>query len=343
MSQPAPIPPSFQLSRVAASLWIPRALYAAASLGVADAIGADGSSSDAVAQAIGADPAATHRLLRAMVALELCTEADDGRFVLTPLGVCLRADGPDSVRSWVLLMGGEMVWRSWGLLSECVRTGKPAPMLLEGKDAFEWMAAHPTEFAIFDHSMQELTRRAAPAIAAACDFAGARTVVDVGGGHGALLSGILQHHPALRGIVFDQPHCAAGAAALAAATGVGDRTRFVSGSFFEAVPAEADVYLLKSVIHDWNDARSIDILRVCRAALRADARVVLVEVVVPARPGTSPLDQMIAGTDLNMLVMTGGRERTEAQYRALCDAAGLRLARVLPTATAFSVIEAVPA
>lgn len=341
MTQPPP--PQFQLSRLVASLWVPQALHAAASLGVADAIAADGSPSDAVARAIDADPAAVHRLLRALVALEACTEREDGRFLLTPLGACLRADAPDSVRSWILLMGGEMVWRCWGKLADCVRSGEPAPMLLEGKDAFAWIAAHPAESAIFDHSMRELTRRAAPAIAAAYDFAVAAAAVDVGGGHGALLAGVLQRHPALRGVVFDQPHCAAGAATLASEAGVGDRCRFVAGDFFATVPEGADLYLLKSVIHDWDDERAAAILRVCRAALRPGARVLLVEIVVPPRPGTSPLDHMIAGTDLNMLVMTGGRERTEAQYRALCDAAGLRLARILPTATAFSLLEAAPA
>ena len=337
------IPPALQLTRLAASLWIPQTLHAAAVLGVADAIAADGTTSAAVAETIGADPAATHRLLRAMAALELCREADDGRWLLTELGACLRADAPDSVRSWVMLMGGDMVWRSWGRLAESVRTGQPAPMLLEGKDAFAWMADHPTEFAIFDHSMRELTRRAAPAIAAAYDFSGARAVVDVGGGHGALLAAVLVANPHLRGTVFDLAHCAEGAAELAGAADVGDRCGFATGSFFESVPAGADVYLMKSVIHDWNDERSQVILRACRAALRPGARLVLVEVVVPERPGTSPLDQMIAGTDLNMLVMTGGCERTEAQYRALCEAAGLRVTRILPTATAFSLIEAEPA
>jgi SAM-dependent methyltransferase len=327
---------------MAASLWIPQTLHAAASLGVADAIAADGTASADVAQTIGADPGATHRLLRAMAALELCQETDDGRFTLTALGMPLRADAPDSVRSWLLLMGGEMVWSSWGRLADSVRTGQPAPMLLEGKDAFTWMADHPTEFAIFDHSMRELTRRAAPAIAAAYDFGAARAVVDVGGGHGALLAAVLVANPHLRGTVLDLAHCAEGAAELAGAAGVGDRCGFATGSFFESVPAGADVYLMKSVLHDWNDERSAAILRACRAALRPGARLVLVEVVVPQRPGTSPLDQMIAGTDLNMLVMTGGCERTEEQYRGLCAAAGLRVTRILPTATAFSLIEAEP-
>ncbi|MBX3027418.1 hypothetical protein KF840_21175 [bacterium] len=339
MSHPG-IPPSLQVSRLAASLWIPQALHAAARLGVADAIAADGTASADVARAIGADPLATHRLLRALVALELCRRTDDGRFLLTPLGACLRADAPDSVRAWVLLMGGDMVWRSWGRLADCVRAGECAPRLFEGKDAFESMADHPLERAIFDQSMQELTRRAAPALVAAYDFAAARTVVDVGGGHGALLAAVLAAHPHLRGTVFDLAHCAEGAAGLAGEAGVGDRCGFASGSFFDSVPPGADVYLLKSVIHDWDDERSRAILRACRAALRPGARLLLIEVVVPERPGTAPLDQMIAGTDLNMLVMTGGRERTEAEYRALCEAAGLRVNRILPTATAFSVVEA---
>lgn len=337
-----PLPPALQLSRLAASLWIPQALHAAATLGVADAIAAEGSTSAEVAGAIGADPGALHRLLRALVALDLCTEGDDGRFALTPLGACLRADAPDSVRAWVRLMGGEMVWRCWGRLADCVRSGAPAPMLLAGKDAFEWIAAHPTESALFDQSMRELTRRAAPALASACDVTGARAVVDVGGGHGALLAALLQRHPALRGAVYDLPHCAAGAAALLGEAGVADRGRFVPGNFFERVPDAADLYLLKSVIHDWNDERAIAVLRACRAAMHPAARLLLVEVVAPARPGRSPLDQMIAGTDLNMLVMTGGRERTEAEYRALCAAADLAVARIVPTATAFSLIEAVP-
>lgn len=337
------LPPAFQLSRMAASLWIPQTLHAAATLGIADAIAPDGSTSAAVAAAVGAHPGATHRLLRAMAALELCQETDDGRFTLTPLGTPLRADAPDSVRSWMLLMGGDMVWNSWGRLAECVRTGECAPQLLAGKNAFEWMADHPAEFAIFDHSMQELTRRAAPAIAAGYDFSAVRTVVDVGGGHGALLAAVLAANPHLRGTVFDLAHCAEGAASLAGEAGVGDRCGFATGSFFESVPAGADLYLMKSVIHDWNDERSTAILRAGRTALRPGARLVVVEVVVPDRAGTSPLDQMIAGTDLNMLVMTGGSERTEAQYRDLCAAAGLRITRILPTATAFSLIEIEPA
>ncbi|MFN8641540.1 MAG: methyltransferase [Candidatus Binatia bacterium] len=181
-------------------------------------------------------------------------------------------------------------------------------------------------------------------MAAAYDFADARTVVDVGGGSGALLPAILQRHPELQGIVFDRLQlCRRRRRVACVAAGVADRCRFVAGDFFARVLDGAEVYLLKSVIHDWGDARAGAILRVCRAAMPRAARLLLVEVVMPARLGCSPLDQMIAGTDLNMLVMTGGRERTEAEYRALCADAALRVARVIPSATAFSLIEAVPA
>ncbi|MDX2165788.1 MAG: methyltransferase [Deltaproteobacteria bacterium] len=337
------IPPSIQLSRMISSLWIPQAIHAAAALGVADALGDAARPSAAVATAIAAHPGATHRLLRALVALGLCTQADDGNFALTPLGACLRSDAPDSVRSWALLMGGRMVWDSWARLSDCVRTGECAPQLIAGQNAFEWIAAHPDEFAVFDRSMQELTTRLSGLVAASYDFSAAHTVVDVGGGHGALLPAILAANPALHGVVFDQPHCGAGAAALAERAGTAARTRFVGGDFFRAVPEGGDVYLLKSVIHDWDDERSLAILRACRAALQGAARLVIVEIVVPATPGSSPLDQLIASTDLNMLVATGGCERTEAQYRALCDAAGLAISRILPTPSPFSLIETRPA
>jgi len=334
------LPPAAQLSRMVASLWIPQTIHAAAVLGVADAIGDAALDSADVALTIGADAAATHRLLRALVALELCRQDADGRFALTRMGQCLRDDAPDSVRAWAELMGGEMVWNCWGRLVDCVRTGQPAPHLIAGKTAFEWIAAHPAEFAVFDRSMQQLTRRIASAIAAAYDFSAARMVVDVGGGHGALLPAILTANPALHGVVFDQPHCRAGAEALAADAQLTARCRFVGGDFFSAVPAGGDVYLIKSVIHDWDDSHSLSILRACATAMAPTARAVVVEVLVPSAAGASPLDQMIAGTDLNMLVNTGGRERTETAYRELCAAAGLRVTRIISTPTPFSLIEA---
>ena len=339
---PADLPAPFRLSRMITSLWVPRTIYTAAALGLADAMAAGPRTSADLAAAVGAHPESLHRLMRALVALELCTMGDDGRFELTPLGACLRSGTPDSVRSWALLMGGG-VWLSWARLIDCVRTGNAVPTLDGSATPFDDMTANSDAYAIFSEAMVQLTRHMAGAVAASYDFSGIRTIVDVGGGYGALLPPILAANPEMRGIVVDMPGCREGAQRLFEQTHIAARCEFVAQDMFEAVPGGADAYIIKSVIHDWDDERSVAILRTCRSAMRASARLLIVEVVVPDRPGTSPLDQMIASTDLNMMVVTGGKERTESQYRALLDAAGFTLARIVPTPAAMSVIEARPA
>jgi len=323
------------------SLWIPQAIFTAAALGVADALADGARRSDDLARTVGAHPGALHRLLKALVAAELCSVTDEGAFALTPLGDCLRAGTPDSVRSWVLLMGSPMVWGSWGRLVECVRSGSSVPQLDGWESPFDFREMHPAERAVFDQAMAERTRHLAGAIAAGYDFSGIRTLVDVGGGFGALLPPILSAHPEMRGVVFDQPHCREGALRLFAAGGLAERCECSGGSFFEAVsPAGADAYLAKSVLHDWDDARCRDILRSIRAAMGHGSRLLLVEMVVPDRPGTSPDDVTIAASDLNMLVRTGGKERTEADFRALLAGVDLRVTRIVPTPATMSVVEA---
>jgi O-methyltransferase/methyltransferase family protein len=333
-----PLPYPFQMSRLATSYWVPQAIYVAAELGVADALGDDARSAADIARAVGADPAALERLLRALVAIEVCTAGDDGRFALTPLGSCLRSDSRDSVRAWVLLVGGPRCWLPWGRLVECVRTGKSVPAL-DGRATWVEPSDDPAASDTFNQSMVQLTRHLAGAVAVSYDFGGMRTVVDVGGGYGALLPPILKSNPGLRGIVFDLPRCRDGARALAEKVRLADRTEFVGGDFFTDRLPKADAYLVKSVIHDWDDARSVAILRNVRAAMDASARVLVIEPIVPDRPGSSPFDAMLAHTDLNMLVVTGGRERTERDFRALVQAAGLRVERIVPTPAAFSIIE----
>jgi len=341
MSQHTPdIPAPFQLSRMISSLWVPQAIHAAAALGIPDLLAAGPKHSDDLAAQAGAHPGALHRLMRGLTALGLCTSTDSGAFQLTPLGDCLRSDTRDSVRSWALLMGGEMVWHSWGQFLECVRTGVPAPKLLDGMDTFEHIEANPEAAAVFDKSMVELTRHLGGAIAMSYDFSLITKLVDVGGGYGALLPPMMKANPAMQCAVFDREHCRDGAEQLFDKVGLGDRFEFLAGSFFEKVPAGADAYLLKSVIHDWDDERSLAILRNCRAAMRGPARLLLVEIVVPEEIGTSPLDAMIASTDLNMLVNTGGCERTEGEYRELLDAADLRVEQIVATPAAFSIIDA---
>ncbi len=336
-------PPRLMLTRLILSVWAPRSIHAAAELGIPDLLANGPRRSDELAQAAGAHPGALYRLMRALVALELCSQTEDGAFDLTPMGHCLRSDSPDSARSWALLMGGRYASRGWERLADCVRTGQPAPKLLGEKDAFEAMAADPEMAAIFYQAMLETTRQAAAALIEAYDFSGVRSLVDIGGGYGALLAAILAAYPDMRGKVFDLPHCQDGATRLLEESGVGGRAEFVAGDFFESTPAGADVYILKSVIHDWDDDRGLKIFRNCRAAMNNGSRLLVIEPIVPEHVGSSSRDGVIIGSDLNMLVMTGGRERTEAEFNALLEEAGLRVARIVTAPpTAFSVIESLP-
>ncbi len=335
---PPAIPLPFQLSRMVTSYWVPQAIFTAAALGVADALAGGPKASGELARAVDADPDALGRLMRALVVLQLCTLTGDGRYELTPLGSCLRSDTPDSVRSWVLLVGGARVWSSWGRLAECVRAGRSVPAL-EGRDTWVAPVEDTGATSLFNQAMVELTRHLAGVIAGAYDFSEIGSIVDVGGGYGALLPPVLKANPRLRGIVFDLPQCRDGARALAEKTGVADRCEFVAGSFFDDPLPAAGAYIIKSVIHDWDDEHGVAILRRIHAAMDAAARLLVVEPIVPERVGTSPLDGMLAHTDLNMLVVTGGRERTEREYRALIERAGLRVTQVVPTPAAMSIIE----
>lgn len=336
---PPELPPRFQVARMISSVWVPQAIHAAVKLGLADALSPGPLSAEQVAEKAGTHPGATGRLLRALAGLELVEQQGDGRFALTRLGRCLTEDAPDSVRSWAFVWGGPMCWESWGHLADCVRTGEMAPKLLHGlDDTFALMERHPESREHFDRSMLQLTQGLAALLPGAWDFSDAHRVVDVGGGFGALLPPLLRAHPGLEGVVYDLPHCADGARRLAEAEGLADRCAFEAGDFFERVPGGADVYLLKSVIHDWDDDRARTLLERCREAMGDGARLLVLEWIVPERVG--PQDVGILGTDLNMLVMAGGRERTEAEYRELLASAGLRVTRVVPTA-AMSLFEAV--
>ncbi|WP_437927447.1 methyltransferase [Sorangium sp. So ce291] len=341
---PTNVPPAFRLNQMIMSLWVPQVVHAAAELGVADALADGPLPSGDVAARLGTHPDATERLLRALVTLELLVARGE-RFELTEMGRFLQTSSPLSKRAWSRLMGGPGVWQAWGRLADCVRTGRMAwgsgdAAASSGTEHFDELGRDPAAAAIFHQAMVELTRGVAPGIVAAVDLRGARRVIDVGGGYGALLCAILEAHPEVEGAVFDLEHARKGALELFASRGVAARASFVAGSCFDAAPPAADVYVLKSVIHDWDDARSLQILGRCRDAMANGARLLVVEPPAPTARGNATLEWVLTFSDINMLVNTGGRERTEAEYRALLDAAGLRVDAVRETPSFFRVFEA---
>jgi orsellinic acid C2-O-methyltransferase len=290
-----------------------------ARVGVPDTLGDGALGLDALAGRTGTHPDALARLLRVATGLDLVTTTPEGAYALTPGGQLLRTGVPGSIGNLAQLFCGDAVWRAWGELEWSVRTGEVAFEKVTGRPAFAYMADDPTLNAIFTEAMAEGTRMAAPGIVAACDLTGVTTLADIGGGNGTLLAAFLDAHPHLRGILFDSP---SGATAI-----VDDRCEVVTGDFFVSVPT-ADAYVLKSVIHDWDDERSVTILSRIREAMPPHGVLFLVEPVLVDEPAALPAQRMLLMSDLNMLVCTGGRERTEAEFGALLAAAGLRLTAV---------------
>jgi len=316
-------------------------IQAAAALGLADRLAAGPLHGDELAPLLGAHPQALLRLLRALTSLELLTESADGRFALTPLGGWLRTDAEGSLHPRALLAGSAENWRPWGELLHTVRTGLPAFQHVFGMDQAAYLAQQPGAAEQFDASMTAVTERAAAALVAGYDFSPFRVIVDLGGGHGALLAEILSRNPAARGVLFDLPHVVAGAGTLLAARGVAERCERVPGDFFSAIPRGGDAYILKWILHGWEDGQALQILQGCRAAMAPDARLVLVEAVLPS--GNEPDPYQIKLRDVHMMLMAGGRERTAAEFRALLAEGGFALTQVRSTSSQFSILEAVPA
>jgi len=342
----ADIPPS-TLMQLITSFMPARLVHVAAHLGIADLLANGSKTAKTLARETKTHAPSLHRLLRALVSLGLLDEIEPNQFTLTATGAHLRTDMPGSLRNLALMFGGEQSWQSWGDLLHSVRTGESASQHLYGLGSFEYLAAHPKQALIFNEAMADITRQVARALAAAYDFSRFRTVVDVGGGNGTLIAAILAGAPALRGIVFDLLTGNAEAPQQLAAAGVAERCEVVVGDFLRSVPNGADAYILKSVIHDWDDDRSVLILKNCHRAMSAGGKLLLVERVMPARMEASPSHQRMAMIDMNMLAVPGGRERTEAEYRALFAAAGFALVHILPLSAQpdridVSLIEAAP-
>ncbi len=315
---------------------ISRAVYVVAALGIADLL-ADGPMTAAqLAQATQAHEPSLYRVLRLLATLGVLTERDHRSFSLTVLGERLRADVPASMRSWALLVDSGGGMRSFEPIIETVKTGKTGLDIAYGMGLFEFLAAHPDLEHKFQAAMSERTVAFAPGVAAGYDFSPMRTVADIGGGKGTLLAAILRAHGHLRGVLLDRPPVVAGAAEVFQAAGVTDRCQVVPGDFFQAVPDGADAYILANVLHDWDDADSVRILATCRQAMAKDGRVLIIERLIPDDPARAI---PVLLSDMTMLVVTGGQERTNAEYAELLAQAGLNLANIQPITPPYGVIE----
>jgi len=335
------LPPQAVLYQMAVGHYLSRALHLAAKLGIADFLQDGPRSAEQLAAATEMHAPSLQRVLRLLVSVGVFEEQENGDFAQTELSRCLCGDVPGSARAMAMLFGGVRIQDSWRELEYCVRTGEPAFRKRGVADPFVEMAKDPGEAANFDAAMADFTRLAAMAVAATYDFSSLGTIVDVGGGNGALLIGILAAHPHLRGIVFDQAHAVRSAQREIARAGLAERCEAVAGDFFAEVPRGSDAYLLKHVIHDWNDERAQAILANCHRAMAANGKLLLVEGVYPARIEQSLGSRGAAANDVNMLVNTGGRQRSEEEFRALYDRAGFTLTRIVPTPGNVSVIEGV--
>jgi hypothetical protein len=333
--QPADISPSMQMMQF---LWpaamAVQAIHVAARLGLADLVASGPKTVTQLAAEASAHGPSLGRFLRALTSLGIFAEDPDGRYHQTALSETLRADHPESVRRWAMMLGARFVWAPCGELDVAIRTGQPSFEHVYGTQFFKHLAAHQDDAAVFNAAMSSVPAWVA-AIADAYDFSTFEQIVDVGGGHGALIVGILSANPHLRGILYDLPGVVAGASAAREGATI-DRCDIVGGDFFERVPAGADAYLLSGIIHDWNDEAAVKILRNCRDAIRANGTLLLLDTVLI--PSSDPARALM---DLLMMVLTGGRERTEAEFRSLLEAASFSLARVISTPGA-SIIEARP-
>lgn len=314
---------------------VQQAIYVAARLGVADVLDDGPRPVQEIADATGAHAPSLYRLLRALTGLGFLDEDEQRRFGLTPMGRLLCEQEPGSMRPFALWSGG-VGYQAFGGLEESVRTGSPAFERIFGAEFFDYLGRHREWGAIFDEMMSRHTAPVARAVAAACDFTGVATLVDVGGGTGELLARILDAHPSLDGVLVDHERVLEGAAEALASAGVAERCRLVASDITHAVPAGGDVYLLKSVLHGLDDATAGRVLRGCADAMSPDGRVLLVELVVP--PGNDPHPSKLM--DLLMLIGCHGRERTEAEFRRLLAGAGLELTAVTPAKNGYCVLEA---
>lgn len=328
-------PPAAVMMDMILWAWRVQGISVAAELKVADALAGGPLTADELARRVGADPDALGRLMRALISEGIFARRRDGRFALNALGETLRSDAATSMAGMARMVGHPQYREHWSGLADAVRTGEAYPPKLRGMGSWEWLETQPEFAAVFNDAMTSVSEFAVAPVVAAYDFSPFSTVVDVGGGHGRLLSAIVAATPGARGILYDLPQVVEGAPELLAKYGVADRVRVEGGSFLDSVPEGGDAYVLKNVIHDWPDAESLTILKNVRKAAKRGATLLLVEFVIPDH------DREFIGkwADMEMLVQVAARERTADEYRKLYQQAGFELVRVVPTAGPISLVE----
>jgi hypothetical protein len=332
------MPPHLKLIQMGVAIWGARAVYAAAELGLADHLANGARSVDDLASATRTYGPSLFRLLRALASCGLVTETAPGSFANTPLGEALRDGAPGAARATLLTIAGSWQWKAWGNFMHALRTGESGVKAEYGKDLFEFLADEPEHSARFNEAMIGMHGAVAPAVVAAYDFSRFGSLIDVGGGKGALVAAILKAHPRLHGVLFDLPETGNDARDYLASAGLSSRCTFEGGDFFDRVPCGHDAYVLAHVLHDWSDEQSIAILRKCHAAVPAHGRLLIVEAVLP--DGDTPHHGKLM--DLLMLTVTGGVERNAQEFARLLTASGFRLIHIYSTSTHQSIIEAVP-
>ncbi len=327
--------PQEVINRMITGYWTTQMVYVAAKLKLADLIASSPRSADELAVQTGTHAPSLYRLLRALASVGIFSEDSLSRFSTTPMAECLRSDVPGS--QWALaVMSGEEHYLAWGQLLYSVQTGQIAFDKLFGVPCFDYLSQHEEQAKIFDAAMVGVHGRETSAMTDAYDFSSINLLADVGGGNGSLLISVLRKYPRMRGLLYDLPGVSDRARANLEAAGVADRCQVIGGSFFESIPAGADAYLMRHIIHDWDDGKSRTILRNIRRVISSEARLLLVEGVIP--PGNAPSFGKLL--DLTMLTIPGGKERTEAEYRELLRSEGFELTRIVPTPAEVSVIEA---
>lgn len=338
--KPATAPPAHaRLIKMGTSYWTSRLLYAAARLELADHLAGGARTAMELAASTGTQPRLLYRLLRTLASLGLFTEDQAQRFTLTELGAALRKGAPGSAHGSVLTLASPWFIAASEHLLHTLQTGETGFEAAFDMPFFDYLGRHPGLASLFSETMVGVHGAEPPAVAAAYDFSRFDTILDVGGATGNMLAAILERHPQPRGVLFDMPHVVADARQLLERRGIAQRVDIKAGSFFEGVPDGADAYLLSHIIHDWSEARCLTILGHCRRVLKPDGRLLIIETVIP--PGNAPHPSKTQ--DITMMVVSGGQERTEAEYADLLAKAGLRLSRVVPTASAVSIVEAVAA